>query len=69
MLGYNRLTLVQLTQGTDEFQRSLHESGKFFVDSMYKASIYSNTVDDNKKWKIKKPLKTKKSLCDISVGK
>jgi hypothetical protein len=34
-----RLTLVQLTRGTDEFRLSLHKNRRFSIDSMYKALI------------------------------
>jgi hypothetical protein len=34
-----RLATVQLSQGADEFRWNLHESGKFSVDSMYKALV------------------------------
>jgi hypothetical protein len=34
-----RMALVQLSQGADEFRWNLHESGKFCVDSMYKDLI------------------------------
>jgi hypothetical protein len=33
----HHLTLVYLTQKHDEFEWNLHESSKFFLDSMYKA--------------------------------
>jgi hypothetical protein len=33
------LATVQLSQGVDEFHWNLHESGKFSVDSMYKALV------------------------------
>ena len=45
-----RLALVQLTQGTDEFRWNLHESGKFYVDSMYRAIVQSNVPVDNNKF-------------------
>jgi hypothetical protein len=36
--------------GGDEFQWNLHQSGKFSVDSLYKASFQSDMpVDNNKK--------------------
>ena len=56
-----RLAMVQLLQGTDEFRWNLHESGKFFVDSLYRALVQPDvSVDDNKKiWKMKIPVKTK----------
>jgi hypothetical protein len=56
-----RLAMVQLAQGTDDFRWNLHEDGKFSVDSMYKALVHSEVpVDNNNKiWKLKVPLKTK----------
>jgi hypothetical protein len=45
-----RLALVQLTQGADEFRRNLHENGKFSLNSKYKALIQPDVaVDNNKK--------------------
>jgi hypothetical protein len=32
-----RLTLIQLMQGTYEFSWNLYENGKFSIDSMYRA--------------------------------
>jgi hypothetical protein len=56
-----RLERVQLMQGSDVVRWNLNESGKFSVDSMYKALIQSDTpVFTNKKiWSMKIPLKTK----------
>jgi hypothetical protein len=47
--------------GSDEFRWNVHESGKFSVDSMYKALIQPEVpVDDNNKiLKMKILLKTK----------
>ena len=46
-----RLALVNLTQGTDEFRLNLQSNGKFSVDSMYKALIQPDIpVDNNKKY-------------------
>jgi hypothetical protein len=42
-----RLALVQLTEGKDEFHWNLHENGKFSVASVYNALILP--VLDNKK--------------------
>jgi hypothetical protein len=45
-----RLERVQLTHGSDVVRWNLKESGKFSVDSMYKALIQSDTpVVNNKK--------------------
>ena len=56
-----RLTTVQLSQGSDVFRWNLHGNGKFSVDSMYRALIQSGVaVNNNKKiWKMKIPLKNK----------
>jgi hypothetical protein len=64
-----RLANVQLTNGKDEFQWNLHESGKLLVASMYNTLILSDLpVPDNKKiWKMKIPLKHKK-MHGIYVG-
>lgn len=52
---------MHFSQGTDVFRWNLHESGKFSVESMYRALIQSDVpVDNNKKiWKMKIPLKKK----------
>jgi hypothetical protein len=54
-----RLAIVQLTGGKDEFHWNLLENGKFSVASMYNVLISSDLpVLDNKKiWKMKIPLK------------
>jgi hypothetical protein len=64
-----RLELVQLTQGPDEFRWNLTGNGSFSVASMYNALIQPELpVDNNSKiWKIKIPLRTK-SLHGIFVG-
>ena len=57
-----RLAAIQLVEGRDEFRWSLQESGKFSVDSMYKALLHSEipTYENNKNiWKMKVPLKVK----------
>ena len=56
-----RLALVQLTQGSDEFRWNLHENGKFSVESMYRALIHSAVPVDNNKniWNMKVPLKVR----------
>ena len=56
-----RLSTIQLSDEPDEFRWNLQESGKFTVDSMYRALVRPNIpVDNNKKiWKMKTPLKTK----------
>jgi hypothetical protein len=56
-----RLSMIQLTQGPNEFRWNLQENGKFSVNSMYKALIQPNApVDNNNKiWKMRIPLKTK----------
>ena len=56
-----RLVLVNLTEGADEFRWNLHTNGKFSVDSMYNALIQPDIpVDNNKKiWKMNIPLKNK----------
>ena len=56
-----RLDLINLTEGTDEFRWNLHTNGKFSVDSMYKALIQPYIpVDNNQKvWRMKIPLKIK----------
>uniref|UniRef100_A0A453CQN9 Reverse transcriptase zinc-binding domain-containing protein n=1 Tax=Aegilops tauschii subsp. strangulata TaxID=200361 RepID=A0A453CQN9_AEGTS len=56
-----RLSMVQLSYGSDVFRWNLHENGKFSVESMYRALIQSDVpVDNNKKiWKMKIPLKNK----------
>jgi hypothetical protein len=53
--------MVQLTQGTDEFRWNLTASGKFTVNSMYKALIepVEPIINNKKIWKMKIPLKTK----------
>ena len=54
------LAMIHLSPGLDIFCWSLHENGKFSVDSMYRALIQSDmSVDNNKKhlWKMKMPLK------------
>jgi hypothetical protein len=55
--------------GPDEFRWNLHTNGTFSVDSLYKAIMQSDIpVDNNNKiWKMKIPLKTKK-LPGIYVG-
>ena len=59
-----RLSMVHLSHGSDVFRWNLHRNGQFSVESMYRALIQSDVpVDNNKKiWKIKIPLKKKKSL-------
>jgi hypothetical protein len=54
-----RLALIQLTEGKDEFHWNLHMNGKFLVASMYNALILPNLpILDNKKiWTMKIPLK------------
>ena len=56
-----RLSTVQLSQGSDLFRSNLHGNGQFSVESMYRALIQSDVpVDNNKKiWKMKIPLKNK----------
>jgi hypothetical protein len=56
-----RLALVQLTPGTDEFRLNLHTNRRFSIDSMYKALILPKLpVDINKMiLKMNIPLKTK----------
>ena len=56
-----RLSVVNLMEGTDEFRWNLHVNGKFSVDSMYKALIQPDLpVDNNHKiWKMRIPLKNK----------
>ena len=56
-----RLSTVQLSQGPDEFRWNIHSSGKFTVNSMYKALIHPNVPVDNNKmiWKMKIALKIK----------
>jgi hypothetical protein len=45
-----RLALVQLSPGPDEFRWSLHANETFYVDFLYKAIIQSDVpVDNNKK--------------------
>jgi hypothetical protein len=47
---FKRLALVNLSQGADEFQWSLHESGRFFVNSMYRAIFQQElSINNNKK--------------------
>jgi hypothetical protein len=50
-----RLDLVQLSPGSDEFHWNLQANGAFPVDSLYKAILQSDIpVDSNKKiWKMK----------------
>ena len=50
-----RLAHIQLEDGHDEFRWSLHENGKFSVDSMYKALLNSEipaSVNNKKIWKM-----------------
>jgi hypothetical protein len=57
-----RLSMIQLTQGPDEFRWNLQENDKFSGNSMYKkALIQPNApVDNNNKiWKRRIPLKIK----------
>ena len=56
-----RLSTVQLSQGPDVFRWNIHTSGKFTVNSMYKALIQPVVPVDNNKmiWKMKMPLKIK----------
>jgi hypothetical protein len=56
-----RLANVQLTDEHDEFHWNLTENGKFSVDSMYKALLYSEApIYKNKHiWKMKIPLRIK----------
>ena len=55
-----RLAMIHLSPGSDIFRWSLHENGKFSVDSMYRALIQTELPIDNKKlWKMKMPLKVK----------
>ena len=56
-----RLSRIQLSEGMDEFKWKLLHSGKFSVDSFYRALIQPNIpVDDNSKiWKMRIALKTK----------
>jgi hypothetical protein len=42
-------TLVSTTSTTWEFRWNLHESGKFYVGSMYNASIQPSVPFENKK--------------------
>jgi hypothetical protein len=58
---FQRLTAVQLLQGSDVFRWNLHGNGQFSVEFMYRALIQSDVpVDNNKKiWKMKIPLKNK----------
>ena len=65
-----RLAMVQLLQGSDEFRWNLHANGKFSVDSMYGALVHiDGPVDNNKKiWKMKVPLKTKKFVWYLRKG-
>ena len=44
-----RLAMVHLSSGSDIFRWTLHENGKFSVDSMYRALIQSDMPIDNKK--------------------
>ena len=41
--------MVPLSPGSDIFRWTLHENGKFSVDSMYRALIQSDLPVDNKK--------------------
>ena len=56
-----RLALVNPTEGADKFRWNLQKTGKFTVDSMYKALTQPTMpVDNNKKlWRMKIPLKNK----------
>ena len=56
-----RLAVVQLSQGHDEFRWNLNKNGKFSVDSMYRALVQPEIpVDNNYKiWQMKIPLKIK----------
>jgi hypothetical protein len=54
-----RLTLMHLTQGKDEFRWNLHQSDLFSLDSMYKSLIKLHALVDNNRniWKMNIPLK------------
>src|SRR4051812_17682988 len=56
-----RLAVVQLSQGHDEFRWNLNRNEKFSVDSMYRALVQPEIpVDNNYKiWQMKIPLKIK----------
>ena len=56
-----RLAFVQLTTGPGEFRWSLHENGKFSVNSMYNALVQPEVpvVNNRKICKMKIPLKNK----------
>ena len=56
-----RLSMVQLSHGSDVFRWNLYGNGKFSVESMYRALIqFDVLVDNNKKiWKMQIPLKNK----------
>ena len=62
-----RLAVVQLSQGHDEFRWNLNRNGIFFVDSMYRALVQPEIqVDNNYKiWKMRIPLKIKVFLYGI----
>src|SRR6266540_837694 len=66
----DRLDMIQLSQGSDEFRWTLHENGKFLVDSMYRALVHSDVPADSNKqiWKMKMPLKTKKFAWYLRKG-
>ena len=52
-----RLTMIQLSTGSDVFRWTLNENGRFSVDSMYRSLIQSDVPVDKyeKLWKIKIP--------------
>ena len=61
--------MIHLSSGSDVFRWSLHENGKFSVDSMYRALIQTDMPIDNKKiWKMKMPLKIKIFACYARRG-
>jgi hypothetical protein len=43
------LALIHLMHGTDEFRWNLHESDKFFMDTMYITLIQTKVPNDNNK--------------------